>query len=170
VSKTHPSTICLKEAFDMAPKPGDTVSVHYRGTLSDGSEFDSSEGREPLQFVVGSGQVIPGFDNAVIALEPAEKVTVTIPAAEAYGEHNPEGLQVFPLSAFPSPPEAGWAVELSGPNGERIPATITQIDGDQVTLDFNHPLAGQDLTFEIELVEVIPTDEAEEIERPDDAE
>lgn len=154
----------------MAPKPGDTVSVHYRGTLSDGSEFDSSEGREPLQFVVGSGQVIPGFDSAVISLEPAEKVTVTIPAEDAYGEHNPEGLQKFPLSAFPTPPEAGWAVELSGPNGERIPATIVEIDGDEVTVDFNHPLAGQDLTFEIELVEIIPADEADEIEHPGDEE
>jgi peptidylprolyl isomerase len=139
----------------MAPKSGDTVRVHYRGTLSDGSEFDSSAGREPLEFEIGSGQVIPGFDAAVIALEPGETVTVTIPAAEAYGEPQPEGLQKFPLTAFPSTPEVGWAVELGGPNGERIPATIAAVDGDEVTLDFNHPLAGQDLTFEIELVEVV---------------
>lgn len=138
----------------MAPKSGDTVRVHYRGTLSDGSEFDSSAGREPLEFVIGSGQVIPGFDAAVLGLEPGEKVTVTIPAADAYGEHNPEGLQPFPMSAFPSPPELGWAVELGGPNNERIPATIAEINGDEVILDFNHPLAGQDLTFEIELVEI----------------
>ena len=136
----------------MAPKNGDTVSVHYRGTLADGTEFDSSAGREPLEFVVGSGQVIPGFDTAVIALEPGEKVTVTIPAAEAYGEHAEEGLQNFPLSAFPSPPEAGWAVELSGPDGQRVPATIVEVKDEEVVLDFNHPLAGQDLTFEIELV------------------
>jgi FKBP-type peptidyl-prolyl cis-trans isomerase 2 len=142
----------------MAPKPGDTVSVHYRGTLSDGSEFDSSEGREPLEFVIGSGQVIPGFDAAVLALEPGEKVTVTIPAEDAYGEHNPEGLQPFPLTAFPSPPEVGWAVELGGPNGERIPATIMEVNGDEVILDFNHPLAGKDLTFELELVEIVPGD------------
>ena len=145
----------------MAPKPGDKVSVHYRGTLADGSEFDSSEGREPLQFVVGSGQVIPGFDAAVLGLEPGGKVTVTIPAGEAYGEHNPEGLQTFPMSAFPSPPEVGWAIELQGPNGERVPATIVEVNDEQATLDFNHPLAGQDLTFALELVEVVPTDDAE---------
>lgn len=139
----------------MAPKTGDTVRVHYRGTLSDGTEFDSSAGREPLEFEVGSGQVIPGFDAAVVALEPGDKVTVTIPAVDAYGEPQPEGLQKFPLTAFPSVPEVGWAVELGGPNGERIPATIAGVEGDEVTLDFNHPLAGQDLTFEIELVEVV---------------
>jgi FKBP-type peptidyl-prolyl cis-trans isomerase 2 len=139
----------------MAPKSGDTVRVHYRGTLTDGSEFDSSEGREPLEFVVGSGDVIPGFDAAVVALESGDKTTVTIPAAQAYGEHNAEGLQTFPLSAFPSPPEVGWAVELSGPDGERVPATIADVNGDDVVLDFNHPLAGQDLRFEIELVEIV---------------
>jgi peptidylprolyl isomerase len=142
----------------MAPTPGDTVRVHYRGTLSDGSEFDSSEGREPLEFVIGAGNVIPGFDAAVVGLAPGEKVTVTIPAADAYGEPSPEGLQPFPLSAFPSPPEVGWAVELGGPNGERIPATIHEINGDEVILDFNHPLAGQDLTFDIELVEIAPAE------------
>ena len=146
----------------MAPKPGDTVKVHYRGTLSDGSEFDSSAGREPLEFEVGSGQVIPGFDSAVSTLEPGDKTTVTIPAAEAYGDHNPEGLQSFPLSAFPSPPEVGWAVELGGPNGERIPATVAEIGEENVTLDFNHPLSGQDLTFELELVEIAAAEEAAE--------
>ena len=145
----------------MAPKTGDTVRVHYRGTLSDGSEFDSSAGREPLEFVTGAGQVIPGFDAAVLDLEPGDEVTVTIPAAEAYGDHNPEGLQSFPLSAFPSTPEVGWAVELGGPNGERIPATIVEVGDEQATLDFNHPLAGQDLTFELQLVEVMETADAE---------
>ena len=141
----------------MAPKNGDTVSVHYRGTLADGTEFDSSAGREPLEFVVGSGQVIPGFDAAVIALEPGEKVTVTIPAAEAYGEHAEEGLQVFPRDAFPpdTNPEVGWAVELSAPDGQRVPATIASVTDESITLDFNHPLAGEDLTFEITLVEVV---------------
>lgn len=138
----------------MAPKTGDTVHVHYRGTLSDGSEFDSSAGREPLEFVAGAGQVIPGFDAAVMDLEPGDKTTVTIPAAEAYGDHDPQGLQNFPLTAFPSPPEVGWAVELGGPNGERIPATIIEVGDEEVTLDFNHPLAGKDLTFELELVDV----------------
>jgi FKBP-type peptidyl-prolyl cis-trans isomerase 2 len=145
----------------MAPKPGDTVKVHYRGTLSDGSEFDSSAGREPLQFVAGSGQVIPGFDRAVMGLEPGGKTTVTIQAGEAYGEHDPDALRSFPLSAFPSPPEVGWAVELGGPNNERIPAIVAAVEGDEVTLDFNHPLAGKDLTFELELVEVVDSSDAE---------
>jgi peptidylprolyl isomerase len=140
----------------MAPSTGDTVRVHYRGTLSDGSEFDSSADREPLEFVAGTGQVIPGFDSAVLSLAPGEKTTVTIPADEAYGAHDPEGLRTFPISAFPSPPEVGWAVELGGPSGERIPATILEVSEEEVTLDFNHPLAGQDLTFELELVEVVP--------------
>ena len=139
----------------MAPQSGDTVRVHYRGTLSDGAEFDSSAGRDPLEFVVGSGQVIPGFDDAVAALEPGESVTVTIPAADAYGEHDERGLQPFPHEAFPSPPEVGWALELSGPEGQRVPAVVVDVGEESVTLDFNHPLAGQDLTFEIELVEVV---------------
>jgi peptidylprolyl isomerase len=139
----------------MAPKSGDTVKVNYRGTLSDGTEFDSSEGREPLEFVVGSGQVIPGFDTAVLGLQRGESVTVTIPAAEAYGDHDDEGLQQFPIGSFPSAPEVGWAVELSGPEGQRVPATVAGVDEEFVTLDFNHPLAGQDLTFDITLVEVV---------------
>jgi peptidylprolyl isomerase len=139
----------------MAPKSGDTVRVNYRGTLSDGTEFDSSEGREPLEFVVGSGQVIPGFDSAVLGLEPGDSTTVTIPAAEAYGEHDDEGLQQFPPEAFPSRPEVGWTLELSGPDDQRIPAVVAEVTDTFVTLDFNHPLAGQDLTFEIELVEMV---------------
>ena len=88
------------------------------------------------------------------ASSPANSVTVTIPAAEAYGDHDDEGLQQFPLDAFPSAPEVGWAVELSGPEGQRVPAVVVEVGDESVTLDFNHPLAGQDLTFEIELVEV----------------
>ncbi|NTU70674.1 MAG: peptidylprolyl isomerase [Coriobacteriia bacterium] len=140
----------------MAPLSGDTVLVNYTGTLSDGSVFDSSEGRDPLEFVIGTGAVIPGFDSAVSGLELGETATVTIPAAEAYGEHRPEGLQTFPRDAFPpdANPEAGWAVELEGEDGRRVPALITEVDDEKIVLDFNHPLAGQDLTFEITLVEV----------------
>jgi peptidylprolyl isomerase len=140
----------------MAPVSGDTVRVHSKGTLSDGSMFDSSEGREPLEFVVGSGQVIPGFDTAVADLAVGETATVTIPAEDAYGEHSPEGLQTFPRDAFPpdANPEVGWAVELSAPDGQRVPATVAEVTDESITLDFNHPLAGQDLTFEITLVEV----------------
>lgn len=141
----------------MAPVSGDTVRVHYRGTLPDGTEFDSSEGREPLEFTVGSGQVIPGFDSAVADLEPGESKTITIPAADAYGEHNPEGVQVFPRDAFPpdADPQVGWAVELEAPDGQRVPAVITEVTDESISLDFNHPLAGKDLTFDITLVEVV---------------
>jgi peptidylprolyl isomerase len=139
----------------MAPKDGDTVRVHYRGTLEDGTEFDSSTGGEPLVFVVGSGEVIPGFDTAVRQLEPGATATVTIPAADAYGDHDPEGVQHIPLTAFPEQPQEGWAVEFGGPNGERAAAVIASVGAETVIVDFNHPLAGKDLTFEIELVEVV---------------
>jgi peptidylprolyl isomerase len=98
----------------MAPKSGDTVRVHYRGTKSDGVEFDSSAGRDPLEFVFDGGQVIPGFNAAVIGLEAGDRITVTIPAAEAYGERHPEAVHTFPMSAFPSVPEIGWVLELGG--------------------------------------------------------
>ena len=140
----------------MAPVSGDTVRVHYKGTLADGSEFDSSEGREPLEFTLGTGEVIPGFDAAVSGLEVGETATVTIPAADAYGVHQPEGRQTFPRDAFPpdADPQVGWAVELSAPDGQRVPATIVEVSDESLVLDFNHPLAGEDLTFEITLVEI----------------
>lgn len=140
----------------MAPKTGDTVRVQYKGTLEDGSVFDTSEGRDPLEFTVGEGQVIPGFDAAVAELEVGGKTTVTIPAAEAYGDHDEAGIQQFPIDFFGGEtPEEGWAVELQAPDGQRMAATVVGLDGTNVTLDFNHPLAGRDLTFEIELVEII---------------
>lgn len=140
----------------MAAQSGDTVRVHYRGTLSDGTQFDSSEGREPLEFEVGSGQVIPGFDAAVRDIEPGESATVTIVAAEAYGERADEALQTFPLDFFGGQvPEVGWAVELEDQNGQRVPATVAEVTDESVVLDFNHPLAGNDLTFEITLVEIV---------------
>ncbi len=139
----------------MAPKQGDTVQVHYRGTLSDGTEFDSSEGNEPLEFTVGSGQVIPGFDNAVQEMdEVGETRTVTIPADEAYGQRVEDATQQIPLEAFPERPQVGWIVELTTPEGEQVQAVVTEVGELTATIDFNHPLAGQDLTFEIELVGV----------------
>jgi FKBP-type peptidyl-prolyl cis-trans isomerase 2 len=140
----------------MAPKSGDTVHVHYRGTLADGSEFDSSEGRDPLSFVMGAGEVIPGFDAAVGALEVGESSTVSIAAADAYGDHDPEGVQTFPLDFFGGQvPEIGWTVELETQDGQKVPAAIIGVSEESVVLDFNHPLAGKDLTFEITLVEVV---------------
>lgn len=136
---------------------GQTVRVHYRGTLDDGTEFDSSQGRAPLEFEVGAGQVIPGFDAAVRELGIGESKTVTIPACEAYGNHDPAGLQEFPLEAFQGGqvPEPGMQVGLESPEGQQAMAEIAEVREDCVILDFNHPLAGRDLTFEIELVEIV---------------
>ena len=140
----------------MKPKTGDTVRVHYTGTLADGSEFDSSQGRDPIEFVIGEGTVIPGFETAVSDLEVGETSTVTIQAAEAYGEHAEEGVQRVPLDAFGenNAPQAGWVVQLEDPNGQRVNAMIIEVDDEAATLDFNHPLSGQDLTFELTLVEI----------------
>jgi len=148
----------------MAASDGQTVIVHYTGTLADGSEFDSSKGRDPLMFTVGTGEVIPGFDEAVRGLEPGETKTVTIPTDQAYGPRTEEAMQRFPRDAFPPEPEPeiGWMVELQSEEGQRVPAAVAEIGDDFVVLDFNHPLAGQDLTFEIELVSIEPEGEPAE--------
>jgi peptidylprolyl isomerase len=139
----------------MTVKDGQTVRVHYTGTLDDGSEFDSSRDRAPLEFTVGEGNVIAGFDSAVRDLSVGESKTVTIPAVEAYGERSDEAVQSFPMDAFPEPPQAGWVLELQAPDGQRFAATVIKVDEEGAELDFNHPLAGKDLTFDIELVEVV---------------
>lgn len=142
----------------MAVSDGQTVLVHYRGTLDDGTEFDSSRDRAPLQFTVGTGEVIPGFDDAVRSLEVGESKTVTIPADQAYGPRSDEAMREFPRDAFPPEPEpeVGWMVELQADDGQRLPATVVEVAEDRVVLDFNHPLAGENLTFEIELVSTGP--------------
>lgn len=135
---------------------GDTVSVHYSGRLSDGTVFDSSEGREPLTFTVGSGQVIPGFDEGVVGMAPGETRTVDIPADQAYGAYQ-DGLSVqVDRSQFPDgvTPEVGQQFEVGQSDGSNIVVTVTEISPTTVTLDANHPLAGEDLTFDIELVDV----------------
>lgn len=139
----------------MPAKPGDTVRVHYRGTLDDGSEFDSSAGRDPLEFTIGAGQVIPGFDAAIDGMTVGDKVTVTIPAGDAYGDHHAEAVQQVPREMFDDEPPVGGVVELASPEGQRFAATIIEVADETVTLDFNHPMAGKDLTFEIELVNLI---------------
>ncbi|MDF1542093.1 MAG: peptidylprolyl isomerase [Anaerosomatales bacterium] len=139
----------------MAHVEGTTVRVHYRGTLEDGSEFDTSRGRDPLEFTIGSGQVIPGFESAVADMAVGDNTTITLDAENAYGGYHEEAVQVVPVTAFTDDPYEGAVVQLLGPNGERLAATITAIEGDDVTLDFNHPLAGKELTFEIELIEVV---------------
>ena len=141
----------------MAAKSGDTVRVHYHGTLTDGTIFDSSHGRDPLEFVLGSGMVIPGFDSAVTGMEIGGKKTANIPASDAYGERDPRRTvqmgsdQIPPGAQF----ELGDMVQLQDDQGHVIPACISAISDDGVELDMNHPLAGKDLTFELELVEIV---------------
>ena len=126
---------------------GDTVSVHYRGTLDDGSEFDSSAGRDPLEFTVGAGQVIPGFDNAVVGMAVGDKKEVRLEPEDAYGERTDDRVISVPKEQAPEGLEVGQQVMLG-----QAPATVVEVTDEAVTVDANHPLAGQALTFEIELV------------------
>jgi len=138
-------------------KTGDTVRIHYSGTLADGSTFDSSQGRDPLEFKLGTGQVIAGFDAAVAGMGVGDAKTVEIPADQAYGAHNSEALQTFPRDKIPDniPLETGAQLQLQSSQGEPMMVTVTEITEDAVILDANHPLAGKDLTFQIELVEIV---------------
>jgi FKBP-type peptidyl-prolyl cis-trans isomerase 2 len=138
-------------------KAGDTVRIHYTGTLTDGSTFDSSEGRDPLEFTLGSGQVIPGFDKAVAGMEVGDSKTVEIAADDAYGEHNPDGRQPFPRQNVPDdiPMEIGTRLQMQTAEGKPMMVTIVEVTDEEIVLDANHPLAGKDLTFQIELVEIV---------------
>ena len=138
---------------------GDKVKVHYHGTLRTGETFDSSEGREPLEFTVGSGQVIKGFDEGVKGMSVGEKKTVEIPVGDAYGEKNEELIIEFPKAQFPADmnPEVGQQLMMSNGSEQSFPVVIKEVKDDSVLLDANHPLAGQDLVFDIELVEIVPT-------------
>ena len=135
---------------------GSTVKVHYTGTLDDGSQFDSSEGREPLEFTIGKDQVIPGFDKACCGMAIGEKVTVTLAPKDAYGEHNPDIVATAPRSMMPEDlePEVGMPMSTHGENGEVIEFIITAFDDETVTVDGNPPLVGKTLTFDIEMVEI----------------
>ena len=133
---------------------GKTVKVHYKGTLSDGRVFDSSQDRDPIEFVMGEGKVIPGFENTVSDMEVGETRTVTIPSDDAYGEHNPEQVVTVAHDQFPDEidPEEGMMLKVQTPQGD-MPVRVKKVEEDGVTLDANHPLAGEDLTFELTLVE-----------------
>lgn len=137
-------------------KAGDTVKVHYHGRLTDGTTFDSSEGRDPLEFQVGSGQVIKGFDEGVTGMEVGQKKTIQIPVEEAYGPKNEEMVVNFPRANFPDDlnPEVGMQLNMTNGSGQVIPVVIVEIGEEEVILDANHPLAGQDLIFDIELVSI----------------
>jgi peptidylprolyl isomerase len=137
-------------------KSGDTVHIHYRGTLEDGSVFDSSEGSDPIAFTLGAGEVIPGFERAVEGMSTGEKKTETIPADQAYGERREE--LVFTISRDQMPEnseiEIGDMLRVGFPDGSSADVQVAAIEDESVTLDANHPLAGQDLTFQLELVSI----------------
>ena len=137
-------------------RKGDSVKVHYTGRLDDGTVFDSSAGKEPLEFAVGSGQVIAGFDEAVVGMEVGQSKVVHIPVDKAYGVRNEEMVITTPLAHVPPDldPELGMRLEMGGANGELIRVVVTEITDSHITLDANPPLAGKDLTFDIELVEI----------------
>lgn len=137
-------------------KSGDKVKVHYHGTLVNGDTFDSSAGRDPLEFEVGSGMVIKGFDDGVTGMAVGEKKTIHIPFDQAYGPRNPEMVIDMPKDRFPADMEieVGMPLMMSDQQGHQMQVTITEIKEDSVVLDANHPLAGQDLIFDLELVEI----------------
>jgi peptidylprolyl isomerase len=137
-------------------KNGNTVKVHYTGKLNDGSVFDSSENKEPLEFELGSGKLIPGFEKAVTGLSVGDSTTVTIPAGEAYGDVNEELILNVQKDRLPADiqPEVGMQLQVQQPNGQPVPVVISEVKDDQVILDANHPLAGKDLIFDIEVVEI----------------
>ncbi len=135
-------------------KTGDKVQVHYTGKFNDGIVFDSSEGRTPLAFEVGSGQVIPGFDKALVGMKKEESKQIIIPSAEAYGPERKEMVVTFERKQLPAKPEpeVGMMLLLRDPQGHQLPARIVKVEKEMVTLDLNHPLAGKDLTFELKVV------------------
>lgn len=137
-------------------KAGDTVAVNYTGKHTDGSIFDSSEGRTPLEFQIGSGMVIKGFDDGVTGMSIGDKKTIIIPAAEAYGEHSPENAVSMERSQIPAHIELalGASLNMHQDGGHVVEVVITDLTETHVTLDANHPLAGKDLTFDLELVSI----------------
>ena len=138
-------------------KSGDTVRIHYTGTLDDGTQFDSSDGRDPLEFALGGGQVIPGFDSAVDGMAVGENKSVTIESDQAYGERHEQLVQQVPKSVLPQDmePAVGMQLQSQSPEGQVMNLVITEVADETITVDANHPLAGQALTFAIELVEIV---------------
>lgn len=137
-------------------RPGDTVRVHYTGRLDDGTVFDSSEGREPLEFILGSGMVIAGFDDGVEGMSPGETKSVWIPAADAYGAHDEDLLLLVERDRFPPDIslEIGQRLQMTREGDAPVLVTVAEVTDEGVVLDANHPLAGRDLTFDLELVEI----------------
>jgi peptidylprolyl isomerase len=144
-------------------KMGDTVKVHYNGKLDTGVLFDTSEGSDPLQFELGSGCLISGFEEAIIGMSPGESKTVNIPPEKAYGKYREDRVIKIDKKDLPEDivPAEGMTLEVSASNGVMVPVQITEIKGDTITLDANHPLSEQTLTFEIQLVEIVKNQKAE---------
>ncbi len=147
----------------MVIKQGDTIKVEYTGTLDDGSVFDTSEGKEPLEFQVGSGQIIKGFDEAVVGMAEGEEKKISISSEDAYGQQREELKQKVPRSALPQDqePKVGMMLTLNSPQGQ-MPATITEVNDNEIVIDLNHPLAGKNLNFDIKVVGVTAGDENSE--------
>lgn len=135
---------------------GDTVHVHYTGTLDDGTVFDSSEGRDPLSFTVGAGQVVPGFDEAIAGMQVGDSKKVRLAPADAYGEHRDDLVLDVPNEQLPDGlvPEVGMELGLRGQDGQTMPVRVAAVGSDAITLDANHPLAGKSLTFDVTLVDI----------------
>ena len=140
----------------MTIEAGNQVSVHYTGTFEDGEVFDSSQGRDPLSFEVGAGQMIQGFDQAVLGMKEGESKKITLAPEEAYGPRNEELLVDIPNENFPEDMklEVGMMLQLTNQQGQPVPATVAEINEENVKMDVNHPMAGKTLNFDIEIVEV----------------
>jgi peptidylprolyl isomerase len=139
-------------------KHGDTVRVYYRGKLQDGTEFDVSFDREPLQFTIGGGQVIPGFEEAVVGMNPGDSKTTELSVEKAFGPHREDMVAVVPKSQFANwdlEPTVGERVPIPQPDGSPVEVTVTEVTESAVTLDANHPLAGENLTLDIELIDIV---------------
>jgi len=138
-------------------KMGDVVRINYTGRLTNGAQFDSSAGREPLEFTIGLGQVIKGLEAHVAGMEQGDKTTVTIPADQAYGPHRAEAVQTLDRAKVPSGIDVrvGTQLQARTSDGGMMPITVVDLDDTSVKVDANHPLAGQDLVFDVELVEIV---------------
>ncbi len=133
---------------------GSTVEVHYTGKFVDGEVFDSSVGKDPLQFEVGSGQIIPGFENAIMGKQIGEKVTVQVPADQAYGQIREDLYVEVPMDKMPGAVEVGQLLQADSGDGQVVQVIVKEVKEDTIVIDGNHPLAGQDLVFEIEVVSI----------------
>lgn len=145
-------------------KLGDQVSVHYKGKLKDGTEFDSSKEDDPIEFKIGEGQLIPGFEQAIVGMEPGETKTEEVPYEGAYGEKREDLVMELDKGKVPDhiDPQEGDRLEIKQDEGENIPVTVTKVTEEALTIDANHPLAGQDLVFDLELVEIKSGGQGEE--------